>query len=247
MAFRFAAPFLIASLCGAQTPATIQPAASQSAPSGSITVPPGTSIALTLVSSIKSKSTKPGDAVRAVVAFPVTVGTQIAIPAGTYVQGVVNEVNPRPPQHVGPSVKLHFTQLLYANGYAAPLDAMNTEAMAILPDAAPRAIAELADARDGAPSLGVDSAEGFEGEGQTAPPPLPPLPSAGPSPGVVVGASIGGTVGVLALVLALNHHRIANTDYLLFDNGWQFEIALSTPLTVDAAKVAAAAAMPAAQ
>jgi len=37
---------------------------------------------MTLVSPIKSKSTKVGDAVRAVVAFPITVGGQVAIPAG---------------------------------------------------------------------------------------------------------------------------------------------------------------------
>ena len=55
----------------------------QTPSSGQTIVPAATVIPLTLVSQIKSKSTKVGDAVRAQVAFPITVGTQMAIPAGT--------------------------------------------------------------------------------------------------------------------------------------------------------------------
>jgi hypothetical protein len=120
-------------MCGAQNPMVTPPAAVPVAPSGVITVAEGTTVALTLVSSVKSKSTKPGDAVRAVVAFPVTVGTQLAIPPGTYVEGVVNAVTARAPKTHMASVQLHFTKLLFANGYSVALNAVNTDAMVILP------------------------------------------------------------------------------------------------------------------
>jgi hypothetical protein len=64
---------------------------------------------------------------------------------------------------------------------------------------------------------------------------------------VVIGATTGGFVAIMALVFTLAHHNAKNTDYLLFDNGWQFQMVLQSPLTLDAGKVAAAAAMPAAQ
>ena len=84
----------------APPPAQSLPAlAAQNAPAPSaqsIVVPTGTAIQLTLMSAVKSKSTKPGDTVRAVVAFPVTIGTQLAIPAGTYVEGEVSQVTAHP-------------------------------------------------------------------------------------------------------------------------------------------------------
>lgn len=239
MHFRLVALFLIASLCSAQSPTAIPSAAGPAtpgAPSVSVTVPQGTTIALTLVSSIRSKTTKPGDTVRAMVAFPVTVGTQLAIPAGTYVEGTVNAVNAHP-QHSGtPSVQLHFTRLLFSNGYSAPLDASNTQAMLISPEFNPQPVAELADARDGAPMLG----EGFGGPAQN-PPTMPPFPHVGPNPAVVVGATIGGTALLLVLAWVVGHRHMTNTDYVLFDGGWQFQIALQQPLTLDAGQVAAAA------
>src|ERR1700761_4618095 len=69
-------------------------AAVPAAGTGTIDVPAGMKIPLNLVTQIMSKSTKPGDAVRAVVAFPVTVGSRLAIPAGTYVEGrLISAVN----------------------------------------------------------------------------------------------------------------------------------------------------------
>jgi hypothetical protein len=40
------------------------------------------------------------------------------------------------------------------------------------------------------------------------------------------------------------HHRVNNTDFLLYDAGWQFQMILDSPVTLDAAQVAAAAATP---
>lgn len=239
MQFQFVAVFLIASVCGAQAPMPASSAAISAVPApatvpGTITVTTGTTVPLTLVTPIKSKSTHPGDAVRAVVAFPVTVGTEVAIPAGAYVEGVVTALSVRDKQTHMPSVQIHFTQLLFANGYSVPLDAVNTEAIVIEPSLPFQPTYELADARDGAPYLG----EGFASGGGQTTPQLPPLPSVGPNPAVVTGAVLGGGVGILAIALFAAHHR-GTPDYVVFDNGWQCQMVLSTPLTLDRSRIAA--------
>ena len=249
MRLKFVAAFLMGSICAAQTPSvqTSQPnvpaPTPAAVPAGPIVVTQGTTVALTLVSSIRSKSTKVGDSVRAVVAFPLTVGRQLAIPAGTYVEGKVTAVNARPSHGRPASTQLHFTRLLYSNGYAVPLDAENTEAMAIFPETNAVDRYLIADAGAGAPFLGEGFAEtGFVGAGQSSPQ-LPPLPQTGPSPGVVIGATLGGAAGLGVLFFALSHRAASNSDFLLFDNGWQFQMVLDSPLTLDAGKVAEAAAM----
>jgi len=237
MVFRLVAVLLIATVCGAQTPMPANTPASSA--TGTITVPQGTAVPLVLITPIRSKSTKPGNSVQAQVAFPVTVGTQVAIPAGTYVQGIVNAVSARDAHTHMPSVKVHFTALLFPNGYSVPLDAMNSDAMLIEPafDPGLDSRSELADARDGAPVLG----EEFAAPEQNPPlPPLPPLPSNGPSPAVMTGVMVGVGVGTTALILVLAHHRAGSNDFLLFDNGWQLQMVLQQPLTLDAAKVTAA-------
>lgn len=241
MIFRFVAVFLIATVCAAQTPMPAPATTPPGSSTGAIIVPQGTDIAMTLISPIKSKTSKPGDSVRGVVAFPVTVGTQLAIPAGTYVDGVLNAVSTRDAQTHMASVKIHFTTLLYPNGYSVPLDAINTQAVLTDPGQVAQPAYEIADIRDGAPTLG----DGFAEPGQTTPP-LAPLPSNGPSPGLLIGISAGTGVGVLLVALLSAHHR-GGGDYLLFDNGWQFQMTLQSPLTLDASKVAAAASMPARQ
>jgi hypothetical protein len=237
MRLRIVAFLLISSTCAAQIP-TVPPAANPAPTADAITVPQGTLIALNLISSIKSKSTKPGDPVRAVVAFPLAMGPRVAIPAGTFVEGIVDKVNAHPKRGGMASVQIRFTRLLFANGYSVPLVATNTEAKLLAPDPATQQAFQLADARDGAPYLG----EGFSAPGQTTPQ-LPPLPSNGPSPGALAGIGIGAGVGILVLSLAIGHHRAGSGDYILFDAGWQFQMALQEPLTLDPAQISAAAAM----
>lgn len=239
--FRGVALSLIVTMCSAQKPAG-SPQIAQGAQSGSVTVPQGTQVPLTLVSTIRSKSTKPGDSVRAMVAFPVTVGTQLAIPAGTYVEGVVNSVTAVDKRGQPPSAQLHFTRLLYANGYSATFDATNTQALLIEPEpgVGVRSGDSLADGRDGAPYLG----EGLATRAQNTPG-LPPLPQEGPNPAVIGAAVGGGFALLLILAITLGRHHAANADYVLFDNGWQFQMVLDQPLMLDIAQVSAAAAAPA--
>ncbi|MGH9604861.1 MAG: hypothetical protein ACRD3N_04090 [Terracidiphilus sp.] len=232
---------LIVALLTAETPiAAAQTAAdAAAAPAAAaqlIVLPAGTAIPLTLVTPIKSKSTKPGDAVRAEVAFPVTSGTQLAIPAGAYVEGTIIQVTARPSRNGQPEVRIHFTLLLFPNGYSAPLDAANTQAEVI----APLTSAPPTERADGSSTPAADRGlSSFAFSGQQPQPPS--LPREGPSPAVIGGAVAGGFVAFIAAALLWAHHRRNNLDYVLFDAGWQFQMVLASPLTLDSAKMAAAA------
>jgi hypothetical protein len=249
---RLIAGFLVLSVVASQTAfaagaqAAAQPPEQTIATSQTITVPAGTVIPMTLLSQIKSKSTKVGDTVRAQVAFPITAGTQIAIPAGTYVEGVVTSLTAQAKKTHQPDVEIHFTRLLYANGYVALLDAVNTQASNEIPGSALPAVASDAASGFGAgrTRIAFYGGEGFASPAQTGTlPTLPPLPSVGPSKAVIFG-TLGGVVAALAILSIVFRHHVSNADFLLFDAGWQFQMTISTPLAVDAGQVAAAAATP---
>lgn len=130
---------VIGAMCWAQMP---EPAFAQqsSAAQGqqqqeplkqTIVVPAGTAISLTLETPIYSKTTKRGDPIRAVVAFPVTVGNQLAIPAGAYVSGTIDSFTKRGSS--GPTLRAQFNELLFSNGYTVPMESENIVAQEIEP------------------------------------------------------------------------------------------------------------------
>jgi len=228
---------LAASTCWAQEPVAIPQPPSQAQPqtpaaseNQTITIPVGTRVPLALTSPITTKARR-GDAVRAVTGFPVTVGTQLAIPVGTYVEGVIDKVNKR--DRSGSSLLVHFTRLLYANGYSVALDAANTQAKALPPDSAPPGSSAFA----GAPGFALAAPQS---------PTLPTMPKIGPNVGAIAGVAIGASVaGTIGLILLSRHNGGGNG--VLLDAGWQFEMVLQSPLSVDVASVAAAAAAHSAQ
>jgi hypothetical protein len=227
------------------------PASAQTAQPATVTIPVGTVVPLTLVTQIKNKSSKPGDSIRAVVAFPVTVGTQIAIPAGTYVEGTLLAPAPKVRHQSDPGVRIHFTRLIFANGYSASLDATQTAAIALSPSASsPQrgALALFAPLGSFDP-LGVFNAIGFSMPtlaggmqswlmlGQAAPPMTPTLPKTGPSPGIFIGIATGIAVATI-LAAILFHHRSGTSDFIVRDAGWQFQMKLDAPLTLNTAQIA---------
>ena len=236
---------LVISTCPAQTPAPnaqplpppTQAPAPMTSPAQTIVVPEGTRIPATLSSSITTKSARRGTAVRAVTAFPVTVGTQVAIPVGTYMEGVIDKVT-RGSSDIS-SLHIHFTRMVYANGYTVDIDGINTDAKAMSPefDRGSNSLEPAALAAENAPHLVLVA--------QQSPEP-PPLPHPGPSMGTAVGIGVGITAGgIIAAVLAVRHLHASNG--VLFDAGTQFEMVLQSPLSLNAASVAAAVATPAAQ
>jgi type IV secretion system protein VirB10 len=225
--------------------------------SAMVTVPSGTVVPLTLVNPIKNKSTKPGDTIRASVAFPITVGDQVAIPAGTYVEGILGQPLPKVKHQPGPGVQIHFTRLVFANGYSAPLDATQASALPGLPSLPPSP--SLAQPATMALMAGLNSfnlastltslalpglcslASGWRSwlmAPQAVPPStVPPLPHVGPSTGILVGIGVGAPAAVIILGI-LFHHKAANSDFIVHDAGWQFQMKLDAPLSVDPSQIA---------
>lgn len=220
------------SLPSTQTSPAVQAPATTAS---TVTLPAGTAIPLTLMTVIKSKSTKPGDSVRAVVAFPVTQGTQLAIPAGAYVEGVVNKVTAKPLSNQAPMLSVHFTRLVFTNGYSVPLSGENSQAMLPAAGVSGNEVAELL-------PLQFPGQHFAMGAGQTMPT-LPPLPQMGPNPAVIGGIAAGGMAAFGIGMLIWMHHRANSYDFAVFDVGWQFQMVLDSPLILDGAQVAAAAAM----
>jgi type IV secretion system protein VirB10 len=80
------------------------------------TVPAGTKVLLQLRSAINTKSAKPGDGVYLASTFPVVVENKVMIPAGVYVQGVVDRVARAGRVKGRAQLDLHFTTIIFPNG-----------------------------------------------------------------------------------------------------------------------------------
>lgn len=238
---------LIASGCWAQeqpdssqrVPAQVQEQPAPAAQKQTFTIPAGTRIPLTLMNPIWAKTAKPGDSVRAVTPFPVTVGTQVMIPPGTYVEGSLEKVIKRDSTGY-PALRAHFTKLVFVNGYAVELGGTIAQARAEIPGA------NLPDSftaeRQSVESMEFGGGLGPQPQSGPTPPPLPPLP--GPHYGPIIGTPAGGVAALVILAIIAHRHR---GDYALFEEGWQFEMILQNPLSLDADKVAAAISGPSAQ
>ncbi len=80
------------------------------------TVPAGTKVLLQLRSAVNTKSAKAGDGVYLASTFPVVVGTRVMIPAGVYVQGVVDRVERAGRVKGRAQLDMHFTSIIFPNG-----------------------------------------------------------------------------------------------------------------------------------
>ena len=96
--------------------ATASPAADAAPQKKIYTVPAGTKVLLQLRSAINSKSAKPGDGVYLASTFPVVVGNRVMIPAGVYVQGVVDRVERAGRVKGRAELDMHFTSIIFPNG-----------------------------------------------------------------------------------------------------------------------------------
>lgn len=79
-------------------------------------VPAGTKVLLELRSALNTKSAKPGDGVYLSSTFPVVVGNHVLIPAGVYVQGMVDSVVHPGRIHGNAQLNMHFTSMIFPNG-----------------------------------------------------------------------------------------------------------------------------------
>ena len=201
-----------------------------------ITVPEGTRLQLALANPIRSGSAHAGDIVRAVTTFPVTVGQQVAIPQGAFLEGAVVKVGKRGSTRFD-GLQIRFQHLVFTNGYTVPLEGTVLEAIAIDPAAGANGVpgtpALLATTLQQA--LLVNSLQ----QGPMPTPTPPPLPQVGPPKGPIIAASLAGMAALIVMgIISHNRHHEARD----FDTGFQFEMALQAPLTLDSARVAAALA-----
>src|SRR5580693_371546 len=185
-----------------QPPTQVQEPAAPPAQKEPLIVPAGTRIPLTLANPIRTKTARPGDSVRAATAFPVTVGTEEMIPPGTFVEGSLERVIKKDASGQ-PALQVHFTRIVFANGYAVALDGAMVQARAVTPgNSSPEVSASTGQtvaSNETGTGLGnaLGGGMGFQQQPPTPTlPPLPPLP--GPHYGPIIGAAVGSAaVGVL--------------------------------------------------
>jgi len=221
------------------------------------TVPAGTKLPLGLLRPISVRSSDPVADVYLQITFPVTVGTQMLIPPGAYIQGVIQKTIPRPHGSAGPGFEMRFANLIFATGYTVPiagtLSVLRTTVQDVPPgafDATPAALAAAAPVNPsrleitGMSGMPLMAMAAFGGTLQQLPPlpPLPPFPKSpfGDTPrNIFIGLGVAAAVGT-ALAFALNHR---SRNDLVLETGTTLELVLPSPLQLDAQQVAAAVRM----
>jgi type IV secretion system protein VirB10 len=192
------------------------------------TVPAGTKVLLQLRSAVNTKSAKPGDGIYLASTFPVVVGTRVLIPAGVYVQGVVDSVV-RPGRVKGRAqLNLHFSSIIFPNGTVVEIPGIINS----LPGAHDRTVdAEGKVQQNGNKGRDVAKAAqiGLEGAGVGG---LGGAISGHP----LEGAAIGGLGGVaVGAVIAL----FTRGDDINIENGTPVEMVLQRPLVLEEGNLSA--------
>lgn len=83
-----------------------------------ITIPAGTHVALALTHPVDSHSTRRGDEIFAQTTSPLIVSNQVAIPAGTFVQGKVDKMTRRGSRG---ELQMQSVSVVFPNGYVATI------------------------------------------------------------------------------------------------------------------------------
>jgi hypothetical protein len=206
-------------------PASSQPGQSQQpqpAPA-TITLPAGTKLPLGLVRPLSVTHAKAGDSAYLQITFPITVGGQMVIPPGTYVQGEIAKIIKRDRARETLEFEMQSASLIFSTGYTVSI----AGTVDVLPGTAQL---RRPGAGQGVPALAA--------AGTTTPalPPLPPLPSIGSGArDAMIGLGIAAAAGTtLAIVLA---NRGGDIEMAA---GTPVQIVLLAPLELDRERVMAA-------
>lgn len=133
--------------------------AAQEAPVKSITLASGTKMELAVVAPVWMKTAKAGDPLYLQTTFPVIASGNVAVPAGSYVQGTILNVK-RPSRFNGHGeVDVLFKAIIYASGYAVILPEAPTPGAA---NATPPTAAKLTVQVSAANDLLLDNGTQFE-------------------------------------------------------------------------------------
>jgi hypothetical protein len=185
-------------------------------------VPAGTKVPVALKHAISTKGTRTGDAVYAETTFPVVANNRVLIPAGTFVQGRISEIQRGGRIKGKAQVLMHFTSLIYPSGYTV-----------ILPGAVENA--------PGLDKTGVKDQEGtLQKDSQTGSKVGTIATSAGTGAlvgglsqggkGALIGAGVGGAVGTVIAMLTRG-------DDVKMDAGTTIELVVQRDIPLDASRV----------
>ena len=191
------------------------------APNSAYMLPPGTKLPLGLLRPLRVKA---GRDVYLQITFPVTVGSQMLIPPGAYIQGVVERVIKKNRRSL--QFTISSANLIFFNGYTVPISGtvtVGTTNAALTP-----------------PQSGSSSGQpvpALAAVGSVTPPPLPPLPplpSFNAMRNAMIGVGVAAAVGTTVLIV-LAHNADPEIEV-----GTPLEIILPAPVYLDPARVAAA-------
>ncbi|MGB7848763.1 MAG: hypothetical protein WBL63_24340 [Candidatus Acidiferrum sp.] len=76
---------------------------------------------MAMIGPVWSRTVKAGDNVYATTSFPVAIDNQMAIPPGTYVEGTIDAATKPTRKTNSAEFLMHFTKLIFANGYTVQL------------------------------------------------------------------------------------------------------------------------------
>jgi type IV secretion system protein VirB10 len=193
------------------------------------TVPAGTKVLLQLRSAVNTKSAKPGDGVYLASTFPVVVGTRVMIPAGVYVQGVVDRVQRAGRVKGRAQLDMHFTSIIFPNGSVVEIPGLVNS----LPGAKQQTVKD-----DGEGTIEQSGDKG-RNAGETAKIAIPTggtvgtiaglgsgHPLAGGLAGIAAGAATAGLVSLFTRGADVN-----------IESGTQLEMVLQRPLLLEEANL----------
>jgi len=195
------------------------------------TVPAGTKVLLQLRSGINTRSAKPGDGVYLASTFPVVVGNKVMIPAGVYVQGVVDRVARAGRVKGRSQLDMHFTSIIFPNGSVVEIPGLVNS----LPGAKKQSVKD-----DGEGTIEQDADKG-RNAGKAAEIAIPTGGTVGSVGGLGSGHPLAGGVagiaaGVAAAGLVSLFTRGADVN---IESGTQVEMILQRPLLLEEANLKA--------
>ncbi|HEY2235242.1 MAG TPA: hypothetical protein VGK01_17350 [Candidatus Angelobacter sp.] len=193
----------------------------QTQPTSSVYVlPAGTKLPLGLLRPLR---VKPGRDVYLQITFPVTVGSQMLIPPGAYIQGVLEKVIKKDRRSL--QFAIASANLIFSNGYTVPISGTVTVGTTN---------ATLTPPPSSSNGQSVPAMAAVGSVGTPSLPPLPPLPSFNTMRNVMIGVGVASLVGTVVLI-ALAHNGDPEMEA-----GTPLEIILPAPVYLDATRVAAA-------
>lgn len=195
-------------------------------------VPAGTKVLLQLRSGINTRSAKPGDGVYLASTFPVVVGNKVMIPAGVYVQGVVDRVARAGRVKGRSQLDMHFTEMIFPNGSVVEIPGIVNS----LPGARKQSVRD-----DGEGTIEQDADKG-RNAGKAAEVAIPTGGTVGSIGGLGSGHPLAGGVagigaGVAAAGLVSLFTRGADVN---IESGTQVEMLLQRPLLLEDENLGAA-------